>query len=113
MSYPDLGFDGYVPFLSNHYITIDGEPLGVPVGEVNEAYAALAVAQVAPYYEAIFDNGAGGDLLIPLPPVLTGLTRGISTIDISVFGYRHYGQPLQTQITAIGGSMRGAEATAP
>ena len=113
MSYPDLGFDGYVPFLSNPDITIDGEPLGVPVGEVNEAYAALAVAQVAPYYEAIFDNGAGGDLLIPLPPILTGLTSGISTIDISFFGYRHYGQPFPPLFTATCGDKTASGPSSP
>ena len=46
----------YIRYLSNPNISSNGYPIGIPIGQVNEAFAAQAVANVMAYHEAIYDN---------------------------------------------------------
>ena len=100
MSYPTSGFAGYLPYLSNPSISIDSQSLGVQTGQTNEAFSALAVAQVDGYYEALFNNGSGADLLIPPPPILLDLTSTTTNVEVTFLPDKLYGQPTPQLFTA-------------
>lgn len=83
----------YVYGLSNPNRLINGYPLGVPIGQTSEAFAAQAVADVDAYHEAIYDNGSSsssntshtvtpsasaGGIISPDGPVT--VTNGDSTV---------------------------------
>ena len=104
MSYPGLGFNGYLPFLSNPDISLSGISLGVPIGQANEAHAAQAVANVSAYYEAILSNGNVD--LSPPPPSLESYTSTSNSVTLTFQPRRNFGQALPTLFSAnCGGSV--------
>ena len=42
--------------LSNPYKTFNGSPIGIPIGQSGEAFAAQAVANVMSIHEDIYEN---------------------------------------------------------
>lgn len=95
MSYSPL----YVAALSTPYRTFNGLPVGVPIGQENEAFAAQAVANVMSIYEGIYDNttptyhtvtanaGYGGSISPASVNVLEGSTTSFTvTPDSTVYG---------------------------
>jgi hypothetical protein len=52
MSYTPI----YIYALSNPNKTYNGSPIGIPIGQSGEAFAAQAVANVMPLYEDIYEN---------------------------------------------------------
>ncbi|MDA8677288.1 DUF4214 domain-containing protein [Luminiphilus sp.] len=98
MAYPERGFGGYVPYLSNPNISIANYRLGEPIGASTEAFAAQAAANTIPTFAATYDNS---DLaLVPPPPVLESVSTTSSSLSVFFTPKRTLGQPLPTLFTA-------------
>ena len=52
----DVIQSGYIFALSNPYKTFNGSPIGIPIGQSGEAFAAQAVANVMSIHEDIYEN---------------------------------------------------------
>ncbi|EAW40072.1 putative secreted protein [marine gamma proteobacterium HTCC2080] len=104
MSYPEKGFSGYIPYLSNPNIVIDGLPLGEPEGSPLSANSALAATRTIPYFEANYENR---DVqLIPPAPVLENVTSSSTAATVFFQSKRNIGQPTPTFFTAnCGGTL--------
>ena len=109
----------YVYGLSNPNRLINGYPLGVPIGQTNEAFAAQAVTDVDAYHEAIYDNsssvtshtvtpsaGAGGTISPDVPVTVTDGETTVFTITPNS-GY----QTVEPVGGTCGGSLSGTTYT--
>lgn len=101
MSYPDSferPFDGYLPYLSNPNIIVDGYPLGTPTNQANPAFAALSAQNLRSYYEQIINNG---DIsLAPPAPELESYTSTTSSVTLTFQPRRNIGQDEPNLFTA-------------
>ena len=108
--------DYYLTALSHPDVTYQGYPIGVPVGQSGEAFAALAVAQVDAYHEAIYTNstttyytvtpdaGSGGSISPSTPQqVQSGSTTSFTITANS--GYEI------SSVTGCSGSLSGSTYT--
>ncbi|MDA9799297.1 DUF4214 domain-containing protein [Luminiphilus sp.] len=111
MSYPERSFDGYIPHLSNPYMSIDGYPLGELIGLANEAFAAQAAANTIPAFEDIYDNSDVS--LAPPPPILESATSSTNSISLVFQPDKLFGQPFPTSFTANCGGILASGSSSP
>ena len=76
MSYPPVGFNGYVNLFSDPAQSFEGWPLGTNANPY-PANAAAALNAARGYYEAIFTN-SNGELIPDAPTLQRGTQRGRS-----------------------------------